>query len=120
MEYIKYNYNEILQKLEQKNNNIIINFKCFQVLKEYIDIQGYYEIIRLCDLKTLQNILNKIDTQWKHIQKTINSKKYNTYTLNCSCNTYVEFDDNLIEFINNNKVIAIMCINIICSYCINL
>ena len=89
-------------------------------LKEYIDIQGYYEIIRLCDLKTLQNILNKIDTQWKHIQKTINSKKYNTYTLNCSCNTYVEFDDNLIEFINNNKVIAIMCINIICSYCINL
>ena len=106
-------------KFIKKSNNFY-NFTCFDILKNNLKVGLIYDILNYCDLIQLKNILNSISIQWNLILVKLSNEykghNYRTYKLNNTCSNIDEFNQNIISFINGDKVMAIVCINILLNY----
>ncbi|MBD23754.1 MAG: hypothetical protein CMG46_01925 [Candidatus Marinimicrobia bacterium] len=119
MDYIKYDptivYNSMI-----KGGKYYNNYTCFNILNNYININSFYKLLSSCSIHNLNNILNYINIHWTIIKRDIDKKyknnKYKGILINTYCKSYDDFNNNIIEFINGEIAIAIMCVNIINAY----
>ena len=99
------------------------NFTCFDILKPYINISLIYDILNYSNLIILNNLLRYIKLNWNNIKKQNNIKfknnNYNTINIQKISESYDHFNNVILQFINNNIIIAIVCVNIIISYFTN-
>ena len=105
---------KIIVLSNNKNNNI---YSCFNLLDEYININKYYNILNKLELYQINNLLNFIYIKWKKMMILINNNFENNAYKNISIKKYIskidELNNNLINFINNDKSLAIFIINCI-------
>jgi len=100
-------------KIYISNKYINYDFNFLNILKEYFDINQFYNILNHLEDQNLKNIYNHIYFRWNKISskhEMNNDLTFNRY-LNRS-----EFDMILEKFINNELYKAISVVNLITSY----
>ena len=86
-------------------------------LKDYVNIQKYYNKLNKFDNNDYKNIINYLNIQWSKILLNIDDEFYSNIKISKinKCNANI-FNTKMNEFINNNYTMGMVFINTLIRY----